>query len=83
MHDFGMELDAVEAPLRILEGGNRRVLGCRDHPRAGRRLDDCVAVRHPDRLILGEGREQLPATGCAELRSAELGDVGAVDPTSE
>ena len=57
---LGVELDAVEAPLRVLEGGDRRRRRAAGHRRARRRRGDGVAVAHPDRLLLGQPVEERP-----------------------
>jgi len=57
VHDLGVELDAVELTRIVLERGDRRVLGLGDDGRARRRRDDGVAMRHPDRLLIGQRRK--------------------------
>src|SRR6185436_20763022 len=50
VRDLGMELDAVAAPLRVLERGDRRVLRRRRGAEAGRAGQDAVAMTGPDAL---------------------------------
>ena len=54
VHHLRMELDAVEAALLVLEGGDRRRLRRGGDARALGRSDDGVAVAHPGGLLLGE-----------------------------
>jgi hypothetical protein len=61
VHDLRVELDAVEPPTRVLEGGD----GSRGR-RPGddcsrRRRDDSVAMAHPDDLLLGQAGEERAA----------------------
>jgi hypothetical protein len=44
MHDLGVELDAVQPPLGLLECGDRRRGRARDHPRAGGRRGHRVSM---------------------------------------
>src|SRR5450759_5760037 len=54
-------LDAVQAALRVFEGGDRRVFGVGRHGEAhGGRLDR-VAVAHPHRLDRSEATEETAA----------------------
>ena len=82
MHDLGVELDAVQPPCPILEGGDRR------RRRAGRDLRPRrwsrhrVAMAHPHGLL---GREVVEELGVVrlELGLAELGRSGALDGAAE
>ena len=47
MHDFGVELHGVEAPLRVVHGGDGAVLRRGGNLKAGRGGFDGVAVAHP------------------------------------
>ena len=80
--DLGMELDAVEAALRSLEGGDRRRRRARDDGRALGSRDDRVAMRHPDGL-LGRRVGQQPRLGRLHRGAPELGDARAVDTAAE
>ena len=51
VHDLRMELDAVEPPVRVLEGRDRRVGRLGRDPRAGRSGGHRVAVAHPAGLL--------------------------------
>ena len=59
VHDLGVELDAVQAPARILERGDRRRRRGRRHRRAARRCGDGVPMAHPHDLLGGEVAEEL------------------------
>ena len=82
VHDFGMELDAVELSAGVLEGGNRRVLGRGDGERTRGRLDDRVAMRHPGRLILWQGRKQR-ALARAHPDLSVLARTGLIDAPAQ
>src|SRR6185437_1409827 len=82
VHDLRMELHAVEAPLRILEGRNGSRWGYRDDPRAGWRRGHRVAVRHPHRFLLGQPGEQR-RLDCREIGLAELRGAGSFDCAAE
>jgi hypothetical protein len=82
VHDFRVELHAVEAPLPILERRDRRRPRRCDDSRPGRRRSDGVAMRHPDRLLLGQACEQL-GLDSGQLRLAELGRAGPLDRAPE
>ena len=56
--DLGVELDAVEAALDVLERRDRRLRRARQRREAGRRLVDRVAVRHPARLLRRRAGQQ-------------------------
>ena len=82
VHDLGMELDAVQRALPVLEGGDRRRgRGGRD-ARTRRRGGHRVAVAHPHDLLGRQVVEELRVLGC-ELRLAELGRVRPLDGASE
>ena len=83
VHDLGMELDPVEAPGRRLEGGDRRGRRGRKRREAGRRLEDGVAVAHPAALLVREPVEQPAGLRDAQLGTAELADIRALDATTQ
>ena len=82
--DLGMELDAVEATLGVLAGGDRRARARGQGSEAGRRLVDAVAMAHPALLRVREALHQ-PAALLAQLQlgPAELTALGALDATAE
>ena len=82
VHDLGVELDAVEPPLRVLEGRDRRRRRRGDDARALRRRRDRVAVAHPADLLRRQVREER-ALVRHELGLAELRDAGPLDPPAE
>jgi len=51
VHDLGVELHAVQAACRVLEGGNRSRRSRCSHEEPGWGFRHGVAVRHPDRLL--------------------------------
>ena len=82
--DLGMELDPVQAALRVLAGGHRRARAGGERLESGRRLEDRVAVAHPARLLGRQPGEQPAAvTGEGELGAAELAGLGALDAAAE
>ena len=79
VHDLGVELDAVEAALDVLDRGDRRLGRRRQRGEAlGRRVHR-VAMRHPARLGVRRPGQQAAVLGHGELRAAELADLGALD----
>jgi len=87
VHDLGVELDAVQPPLRILERRDRGRLRRRHDARTLRRRRHRVAVTHPADLLRRQVHEQLAALGRelglavadAERRDPELEDA-RIDP---
>ena len=82
VHDLGVELDAVQPPLRILERRDRGRLRRRHDARALRRRRHRVAVTHPADLLRRQVHEQLAALG-RELGLAELRDARPLDAPAE
>ena len=73
MDDLWVELDAVEAALGVLEGGDRRLAARGEGREARRRLEDGVAVTHPALLLGGQSLEQRAAAICqSQPAAAEL-----------
>ena len=58
VHDFGMELHAVEGARGRLERGDRRRRRARDHNRVRGWRDDGIAMGHPNRLLARRVVEQ-------------------------
>ena len=83
MGHLGVELDAVDPPVGVLQGRHRDHVGAGGHPEPGRRLHDRVAVAHPH--VLGDGQvgEQGGAGDDLEARPAVLGHIGAGDQAPE
>ena len=77
--DLGMELHTVEAPGRVLEGGDLEVGGRGTDPETLRRSDDRVPVRHPDVVGARQLSEQDRVAARGRLRATELGPVGPLD----
>ena len=72
VHDLGVELDAVQPLLAVLESCDRGRGRGRGDDRALGRSRDRVAVAHPDRLLGGQIVEEL-GVGGLELGLPELG----------
>ena len=83
MHDLGVELDAVDAALDVLQRGHRRRRGRGQRGEAGRGLEDRVAVRHPARLLRRQAGQQPAGIVDVQVRAAELADVGGLDPAAQ
>ena len=83
VHDLGMELHAVELARGVLERGDRRVLRRRDDPRARRRLDDGVAVRHPRGLLRRAASRRARRSLVRMLDLAVLAGAGPVDAAAQ
>ncbi len=81
--DLGVELDAVDAALGVLEGRDRRRRRGGDDARTGRRRDDRVAVAHPAVLLLGEGGEELALALDAQVGPPELRPSRPLDAAAE
>jgi hypothetical protein len=82
VRDLWVELHAVQPPLAILEGGNRRRGRARGHLGPRRRRGDRVAMAHPDRLVGRQVVEELRVAGL-ELGLAELGGACSLDGSAE
>ena len=82
--DLGVELDAVDPPVDVLERGHGRLARRRERGEARRRREHRVAVRHPAGLLLGQAAEQAPALAVElEVRTAELPHLGALDVAAQ
>jgi hypothetical protein len=82
--DLGVELDPVQAPLRVLEPGHRGGVGAGHDPGARWRGGDRVAVAHPDDLLAGQVAEQHAALGLGpQGGAAVLPDPGRLDPAAQ
>ena len=81
--DLGVELDAVQPALDVLERRHRRLGRARQRREAGRRLVDRVAVRHPARLLRRRAGQQPARVGHRQLRAPELPHLGALDLAAE
>ena len=84
VHDLGVELDAVDAALDVLERRDRRRGGRRERGEAR------AAPRRPCRGATSStsARPACPASrrpvlADGQLRAAELADLGALDPAAE
>ena len=82
VHDLGVELDAVQAALRVGDRGIGRRAGAGRRLEAGRQPLDRIAVAHPDRLLgLQTGEESIALghrdDGRPELLAAEGHDLAA------
>ena len=83
VHDLGVKLDAVDAALGVLDGGDRRGARGGQRGEAGRRLEDGVAVRHPAGLLGAACRAAARRARHVQIRAAELADLGLLDATAE
>ena len=83
MDDLGVELDAVEAALDVLERRDRRLRRARELGEAGRGGVDGVAVRHPAALLIRRAGQQPALRRHRQLRAAELPHLGALDLAAE
>jgi hypothetical protein len=81
--DLGVELDAVETPIPILEGRDRRRGRAGHDPRAEGRRGHRVTVAHPADLLGRQALEELAPGLGGELRTAELRRVRALDAAAE
>jgi hypothetical protein len=83
VNHLGVELDAVEAAVDVLESGNRRFRRRGQSRETGRRLVDRVAMRHPARLIVRKPGQQPAVLRHLEARAPELADRRALDAPAE
>ena len=83
VHDLGVELDAVEPLLGVLERRDRRRLRRGGDARPGRRGGHGVAVAHPDDLLGREIVEERPRAVQLDVRLPVLGDVVRLDGAAE
>jgi hypothetical protein len=80
---LGVELDAVQAALRVLHRGDGRLGGGGERREARGRLEDGVAVAHPAALLRRHAVEKVAVLGDHQLRAAELADLGALHAPSQ
>jgi hypothetical protein len=83
VHHLGVELHAVQAPLRVLEGCDRSRRRAGDDARALGRGHNRVAVAHPAELLRRQACEEAALWIGLELRPAELGDPRSLDAAAE
>ena len=83
MHDFRVELDAVQPAFDVAHRRVGRVGGRRQRGETLRRLLDAVAVRHPDVEQVGQVVQQRIGGGGADLRRAVLARLGRRDLAAE
>ena len=85
VHDFGMELRAVEAALGICDHGVRRAGRFRDHREARRHFGDVVAMAHPDLLLLAleQSVEERVSLHTLDIGPAKLAAGAAFDPAAQ
>ena len=79
VHDLRVELDAVQVPVRRLEGGDRGRVGAGGHLGPVRCRSHGIAVAHPARLDFRKSLAQCPAQ--AKRRLAELARSALDAPT--
>src|SRR5205085_1278735 len=72
VRDLGMELDAVAAPLAVLERGDRRAVGLRGGDEAGRPGQDAVAMAGPHALARRRAGEERRVGDDVDLGAAVL-----------
>ena len=78
--DLGVKLDAVEAALGRLAGGDRRAGARGERSEALRRLEDRVPVAHPAALIGGRAAEEAPAVLAGRGRCGRTPPRGPAQP---
>ena len=86
VHDFGMELHAVDAPGVVGDRGERRGVRRRDHAKPGRQSYDLVAVAHPHLLAragLEHAFEQRAVPLHVDEGAAELAVMADLDLAAE
>ncbi len=83
MHDLGVELQPEEFPLRVGDGRVQAGRGRADGLEALRRLGYRVAVREPDRLLLGDLLPKRRRAGGGDRFPAVLAAITAVYGTAE
>ena len=83
VHDLGVELDAVDAALHVLDGGDGRGARGGQRGEARRRLEDGVAVGHPAGLLAREVREQTTGLFHDQVGASEFADLGLLDAPAE
>src|SRR5579864_2451861 len=86
VHDFGVELNAVELALFVGDHGVRRIVRRCEHVEAWRDGGDLVAMVHPDRLGVARPRdtvEQKRILRHEDVGAAELAVMAGLDPAAE
>ncbi len=80
---LGVELQAVDRPLAVAEGGVRRVVAAGERLEIGAETRHAVAVAHPHARAAAADREQRIHARDADVRRAELLVRGAIDAAAE
>jgi hypothetical protein len=80
---FGVPLDSVEAPLGILKSRYLRTFRPRRAPETIGRLNDGVAMRHPDRLASGKPSQQVGIWPDVCFRAPELTLLRVADDAAQ
>ena len=86
MHDFEVELHAVEAALFVGDAGVGRVLGLADDLKAGRQARHAVAVAHPDLMAPADRPDPVEERALRhdlEIGAAEFAVVAGLDLAAE
>ena len=86
MNDLGMELHAIEPPVVIRHGGERRACRGRHHTEPRRQRGDMVAMAHPDgarRAGRPQPVEQPAAIGDFQRRAPEFAARAGLDAAAE
>ena len=83
VHDFGVELDAVDGTRLVLKRGDRRDRRGGELGEAGGGLLARVSMGHPARLLARQPNEQAAGRPDGQLSAPELAHLGALDDTAE
>ncbi len=86
VHDLGMELHAVEAPLVVGDGGEGCALADAHHLESRGQLVDPVAMAHPHllaRALFPQAVEEIAIRGDFEKGAAEFAVIGGRDASPQ
>src|SRR6266566_3467802 len=83
VRDFGMKLQAVESPLRIFDGGERRAAGARRDAKPIRQRCYFITVTVPDVHLRAQAVKKLRPVSYIQYPGPVLAASGVSDLTAE
>jgi hypothetical protein len=83
MHHFGMELDAIPAPLIVTGSGKRRARAVRHDTKAGGQRSDVIPMAHPHLLVRWSVGKEQTGIDHRDLSRTELAALHTLNTPAE